>query len=330
MNPLLPAVRRRRAILSALALAPLLAFSATEGPRKKRLVVLTFNKDEYRSGGYEEIVRMLGERGFAQGKQLEVIRFAVDEPPSPETNRVLIERHVVPLKPDVILTGGSILTYQAFLATRTIPIVTSVPDPVDSGFAQSLARPGGNVTGLARGAAESSTKSVEMLRLLIPRLTRLAIFHGTRPVPVRHAGHFERAARSAGLEPVMVTSDDPAVLVEALRALPSKRIQAAYWAFAPGEPAEVAREALRARMPLASEQEEWTEAGLLASYSWFDPAPLPRLARIVEQILRGADPAGIPFDYTQQFRFVINRRTALALGIPLTPELMLRADRVID
>jgi putative ABC transport system substrate-binding protein len=287
-------------------------------------------------GGLNEIVRSLGERGFVEGRQLEVVRVVIPGAPSDALDNFVkhlaptIEREVLALKPDVILTLGSRMAKGTHLATRTIPIVVSVSDPVDLGLAASLARPGGNVTGLAQGLAETSVKTMEMMKLIVPRLARVAIFHDPRPLAVRGAGHYERAAKSVGLEPVMLTSMDPAELVRLLRSVPAMRIQAGFWASGAGEEEEIAREAIAARVPLFGTQEPFVEVGLLASYEAFDPVPSARLAAIVEQILRGTDPGTIPFQFPRQFRLVINRRTASALKLAVPPDLLLRADRVID
>ena len=186
------------------------------------------------------------------------------------------------------------------------------------------------MTGVALGGAETATKTIEFMKALVPKLVRVAIFHDARPMATRFAGLYERAAKSQGLEPVMVARIEESDLLRELRGVSSRRVQAGLWAWPVGEAKDIAREALAARVPLVGTSGEFTEAGLLASYSAFGLATAPQLAAAVEQILRGVDPGTIPFQFPRQFRLVINRRTASALKLVVPPDLLLRADRVIE
>jgi len=289
--------------------------------------------------GLEAVARELARRGYADGRQVEIARLVVPAVLEEEQGRGFeylkprIENLVVPAKPDVIVTVGSIMTKAVSLVVSDVPIVGSIADPVDMGVAKSLARPGGNVTGVANGARESALKTMEFMKALVPRLARVAILHEGergRRMAALVAGFYAEAARTLGLEPVMVASIDPAVLLRELKALPAKRVQAALVAWAGGDPAEMAREALAAGLPLVGQNEDLVEAGMLASYSSVQPAFIPAMAAAVEQVLRGGDPATIPFQFPQQFRFVINRRTANALKLAVPADLLLRADRVIE
>lgn len=239
-------------------------------------------------------------------------------------------REIVAWRPDVILTQGTQATAAAQRATKTIPIVTSVADPVASGFAASLAKPGGNVTGLSQGIEEIAIKTIEVMRLLVPRVAGVAILHFDGPVSRQIAGHSAKAARDAGLVPVMVPVRDAGGMVRALRGLRATKVQAAYWSVGPGDPVDIANEAIRNRMPLLTHEESRVEAGVLASLhsTSLDDGILS--AQVIARIFGGADPADIPFQYPARFRLVINRRTASALGIALSPELLLRAERIIE
>ena len=326
---------RRRAVLAALACGPFLV-RAQISTNRKRLVVVGFPEMFPGPNGLEEVVRILAQRGLAEGRQIEVVRAVID--PSGETSKRKgldylvpeIERKVLPLKPDVIVTVGSIMTKGLHVATRTIPIVTTAADPVALGVAASLARPGGNVTGLAQGVAETSVKTMEVVKALVPHLARVAIFHDARPVAVNFAGHYERAARTVGLEPVMVSSMDPEELIRKLRSVAANRVQAGVLAWPPEGSEAFIRSAIAVRLPLLGLQEHSAEAGCIASYYASEPPVPPRLAPIVDQVLRGADAGSIPFQYPQTFRLVINLRAAAALGIKVPAELIIRADRVIE
>jgi putative ABC transport system substrate-binding protein len=128
----------------------------------------------------------------------------------------------------------------------------------------------------------------------------------------------------------MVGAIEPEEQLRQLRQLANRQVQAGLLTWSDADPGVAAREALAARLPLVGANEAFTEAGLLASYAAVDLAPAPKLAAAVEQILRGADPATIPFQFPQLFRLVINRRTANALRLVVPPDLLLRADRVIE
>jgi len=325
----------RRAAIVAIACSPFFAGVANAQARK-RVALVGFREMFEGEGGLEAVAKELARRGLVDGKQVEIVRVVIPAVREEERGRGLdylvpkIRELVLPGKPDVIVVLGSIMTKGSALATREIPIVGSLADPIDAGVAQSLARPGGNVTGVALGGAETATKTIEFMKALVPKLVRVAIFHDARPMATRYAGLYERAARNQGLEPVMVASIEESDLLRELRGLSSRRVQAGLWAWPVGDAKDIAREALAARVPLVGTSEEFTEAGLLASYTAIDVAVAPNLAAAVEQILRGADPGTIPFQFPRQFRLVINRRTASALKLVVPPDLLLRADRVIE
>lgn len=322
----------RRAVLLALAGAPFVALATAR--TMKRVVVLESGAPEEWRGLLAPFVQALGTLGFAEGRTVEIVCvgwMADIEERTPQGIARWIAQKVLPLEPDVVLTDGPILTYAFRLASTTVPVVTSgVPDPVAAGLARSLARPGGNVTGLAQGLEDTSAKSAELLKRLLPRLTRVAIFCDSRPMGMRVADLYGNAAKRAGIEPVFIASTDGAQLLDALRGLRARRILAGIWVFGAVHPREVAGAALAARVPLIAIDDDWVRRGCLASYSAFEPSPYPRLAAIVAQVLRGATPAEIPFQNPERFRLAINRRTAAALGIAVPQDLLLRADQVFD
>jgi putative ABC transport system substrate-binding protein len=324
-------------LLVALALAPLMVRGQGAAGRK-RLALVGFVDMFQGENGLDAVVKVLAARGFVEGRQIEVLRLVVPPAGPQETRKGLdylvpkLRELVLPAKPDVIVGYGSIIAKGLHMTTQAIPIVTSVADPIELGIAQSLARPGGNFTGLSGGVAESSVKVMEMLTRLVPKVSRVAIFHDSRPVATRFASHYERAARGLAIEPAMFSSTEMADLVQALRKLPPRRFQAAMMTFAPPEdPEPFYREALAMRLPLIGVGEEDAERGALAAYFSNDSTGLAaRIAPFVEQILRGADPARMPFQYPQTFRLVINKRSAQALGLMVPPDLLIRADRVIE
>jgi putative ABC transport system substrate-binding protein len=332
---------RRGALLALGTLLPLAAIApptarAAPGAGMKRVVLVRFAFRETTDGdNLDEVLARLGKRGVQEGRDISVHRLVIDfrEVEGPRrldyvTDR--IRQEGMPLRPDLFLTEGTGFTEAIRKVTRTVPIVTSVADPVASGFAASLARPGGNVTGLAQGVAETAGKSIEIVRRLVPRLARLAVFHGAGAIGTRFARHYERAARAAGIEPEMYPTGDEASLVAAIRRAASSRVPAGMLTISDGYGAPGARSAVEARLPLVGHQEHLTDSGCLASYYAWDPDGPDRLAAVAEKVIRGGDPATIPFQYPLTYRLVLNRRTAAALGIELPADLLLRADRVIE
>jgi putative ABC transport system substrate-binding protein len=299
---------------------------------KKRLVFMNFGPVD---SGWKEwtdpFVSALAQQGFAEGRDVEVLRegFIPESLGNgPEVIAARVAKRIPELAPDVIVTEGPVFTLILQMATRTVPIVTQTPDPVGAGFAKSIAKPGGNITGLGDGVEETSVKMIELVKRLLPLATRLAIFSDPRPAASRYAAVFERAARSAGIEPVMILSKEHDEHVAALRALPARKIRAGLNASAGGHPRKLAEEALAARVPLFAPEYYWARFGYLAGYSAYEPAPQPRLAAIAALILRGANPGEIPFQFPQQFRLELNKRTADALGVKLPTDRLLRADKV--
>lgn len=331
-----PACPLRRGFLAALAAAP---FAGVAQPlARRRIAMVGFAQMFEGPQGLDEVARSLARRGYADGRQVEILRVVIEMNTGEEGARGFgylvpkLEQQVLPRKPDLIVTLGSIMAGGLQRATRTIPIVTTVADPVAMGLAASLARPGGNVTGLSSGMSETAGKAMEFTKILVPRLARIAIFHDSRTMASRFAATYAQAARGVGLDPVMIAAAEGAELVRALRELPPGRVQAGLMAWSPPDGVgDFYREAIARRLPLVGVVEKDAEAGALVAYTAYDRTPFTeRLAAVIEQVLRGGDPAAIPFQYPDGFRLVVNRRTAVALGVTVPPELLLRADRVIE
>lgn len=316
----------RRRLLVACALAPLATRAAVDA-KTRRLAVLSTAPEAEGKEQYLRLLEALATRGYVEGRNLEVL-MSFHVRLGGLDGRT---RDVVAWKPDVIVTQGTVATERLLRLTRTIPIVTSSFDPVGSGFAATMARPGGNVTGMSQGGPEMATKTMEVLRILMPRLTRIAVV-AFDDAPGRMLSSFpEQAAKAAGLAtvraPILIEDDIPRLF----RGIAAKGCQAVYWAFAPRNDEEAAvREALRARIAFASTSEHLAEKGALVSLRNDNDQMIERHAELAAKILSGAKPGDIPFEYPQRFRFVLNAATAAKLGLKVTPELRLRADRVIE
>jgi putative ABC transport system substrate-binding protein len=324
----------RRLALAALALAPL-ALRA-QPPRAKRLALLGDGTEEDARRYWAGMLRALQVRGWKEGKNLEVIAGApgriTPDDPAPWERLPQVARSLVGRVPDAFVTSGTQATRAAAGATRTIPIVALLADPVGSGFAASLARPGGNVTGLSGALGDVAGKSIEIMRALVPRLSRLAVFHWREGNWTEVAGFVLKAARDAGIEASGVPLTLPPTRI--LDALPEVRARGAGAAYySSGTSSEhvgaLAAAAIRARLPLWSPFEEVAEAGALGSLAASGNDD-EELAALLDRVLRGANPAELPIRYPQRFRLVINNRTALALGLKVPSDVLLRADRVIE
>jgi putative ABC transport system substrate-binding protein len=207
-------------------------------------------------------------------------------------------------------------------ATRTIPIVMAqIGDPVGAGFVASLARPGGNITGLSNMAEGVSAKWVELLKEVAPKATRLAVL--LEPQKVAHANmwsEIQRAGRALSVTPVAWEARGPDEIERAFSAMGSERIGAVI----------IVGLLTKHRLPAIYAFREFAEAGCLMSYGPSMADLWRRAADFVDKILKGAKPADLPVDQPTTFELVINLKTAKALGLTIPPSLLQRADQVIE
>ena len=238
---------------------------------------------------------------------------------------------LVALKVDVIVLAGTAAARAAVKATRAIPVVAAViGDPVPSGLVRSLAKPGGNLTGLAWQASDLVTKQLQLLQETVPRATRVgALGHAATP-EVRRAA--EGAARSLGVQVHMIEIEGPADIpgvfetmqrrgAEALIVLPSPMFYA--------ERRRLAALAARNRLPAIYEVKEFVDEGGLMSYGPSFLEMYRRAAVYVDKILKGATPGDLPMEQPTKFECVINLKTAKALVLTIPPSVLARADEVI-
>ena len=244
-----------------------------------------------------------------------------------------IAAEFVRLKVDVIVTSGG-AGLAAKQATSVIPIVFAVAnDPVGAGLVASLARPGGNITGLANLTSDLAGKRLELLREVVPILRRLAIMaNGGYSPAVLEMREIEEATRALGLEADALEirrSEDIAPAVEALK----DRAEALYVVQDPlvsTNRVRINTLALAARLPTMHGVAEYVQAGGLMSYGPNFPDLFQRAAEFVDKILRGTKPADLPVEQPTKFDLVINVTTAKALGLTVPPALLARADEVIE
>ena len=239
------------------------------------------------------------------------------------------------LKVNLILTQGTAVTAAAQHETETTPIVSVSGDPVSSGFVKSLARPGGNITGLSFALAEDfGGKWLELVRETVPRASRVGIiWNPTNLSGAAAVKEMEALAPGLGLrlsmQPIRSTSD----LGSAFAAATRVKVAAIIVMTDPlvsGQPANIVRLAAANRMPTIYGLREFVDAGGLMSYGPNLADLWRRAATYVDKILKGAKPADLPVEQPTKFELVINLKTAKALGLTIPPSLLARADEVIE
>jgi putative tryptophan/tyrosine transport system substrate-binding protein len=313
---------------AALVLATPSTALAQVGTKVHRIGVLGNNEsptwDGFRKG--------LRELGYIEGQNVTIVYRWSDG----FTERLpSLAIDLVGQRVDLIVASGTQATRAAMQATSTIPIVMATgvyPDKL--GFVASLARPGGNVTGLTNVGPELNAKKFELLKELAPRVSRLAVIHNpSSPVEVLVWSDLKAAAEAAGLEVLPVEVRTPDEFPAALSALIARGPDAL---LAMGNPANfrnrqlIADFALERRLPSVFQERMFVQAGGLLSYAPSYPEMFRRAATYVDKILNGAKPADLPVEKPTRYELVINRRTAQALGLTIPPSLSLRADQIIE
>ena len=240
------------------------------------------------------------------------------------------------LEVDVILAVGTPSVRAAQQATGTVPIVMVGIglDPVQLGIVQSLARPGGNVTGVAALGAELWGKRLQLFRTAVPKASHVSFLSNpSNPGNLLASKEFGIVATAAGLRTHFVTAKDLGELDRALAEIAREAPDAlvcAWDAFFQLHARRIFDFALQRRLPTLSAIREFVEGGALMSYGTDLPSQWKHAARYLDRILGGTKPADLPVEQPLRFELVINRKTAKVLGLTIPPELMLLADRVIE
>ncbi len=277
-------------------------------------------------------VRRLQELSWVEGSTLK-IEYRWGEAKVERLDEFAAE--LVRLKVNVIVTAATPPTLAVKRATSVIPIVfAAAADPVGAGLVASLARPGGNLTGLSIQSIEAASKRVELLREVVPNLRRLAILiDRTNPVIMREAEQARAAAGAIGLEVVPMNVRQADDISPAFAEL-NGRADALYLTSSPlffNNRLAISRLALKARLPsVYGIREEMLTAGGLLSYGPSMPDLFRRAAELVDRILRGEKPADIPVEQPTKFDLVINLKTAEELGLSVPHNLLVLADEVIE
>jgi putative ABC transport system substrate-binding protein len=240
----------------------------------------------------------------------------------------------VRLKIDVLVTNGSGATRAAKEATATIPIVMAQdPDPIGNGFVASLARPGGNITGLSNLGPELSGKRLELLKEVVPRLTPVAVF-GTSTFPgnAQILRETELAAGALRVQLQYLDVLDPKDIETAFRGASKGRAEAVLvlaGQIFTSQRTQLAALAVKSRLPAIYYATEFVEDGGLMTYGANRADLARRAATYVDKILKGAKPADLPGEQPIKFEFIINLKAAKQIGLTIPPNVLVRADKVI-
>ena len=284
-------------------------------------------------GPFVEALRQgMREHGYVDGKHF-VVEYRGAEGRPARVPELIAE--LVQAKVDVLVTPFQIATLAAKQATDTIPIVmVTYIDPVANGIIDSLAKPGGNITGIFTLTRDLSAKRLEFLKDLVPKLARVGILVDAGD-PVAAAGYrdYEAPARALQIELRSLEVREPADLAAAIKAALEWRAEAliivtSVVLFAHRK--AVVDLALKSRLPAVYQGSDWVAAGGLMSYSADDLAVFRRAAYYIDRILKGAKPGDLPVEQPTKFQLVINQKTARALGLIIPSALLTFADEVIE
>ena len=322
---------RRRMLLGsagALLWARLPALAQT--PRKVYRIGWLGTTPYAGSSAQEPFVEGMRERGWVAGGNFTVENLYSEG----HTERLpALATELVQRKVDLIVCAGSPSTAAARNVTSTIPIVFYfVGDPVGSGFVASLARPGGNATGLGGLALGTQSKHLELLREVAPKASRIAMFVNS-DLHATLRSEIEPAARRLGITLRAIELRLPDEIDAAFASAARSRVDALLIFGQPGlygHSARLARMAIEQRLPTVTPLEEATRNGILMSYGSRIVDDVRRLPYYVDRILNGASPSELPVEQPTHFYLTINLRTARALGLVVPQKLLLRADEVIE
>ena len=273
----------------------------------------------------------LRELGYVEGKNIVIESRHVVE----KLDRLSeLATELVRLKVDVIVTTGPSSTRAVKKATSTIPIVMAWDnDPVANGFIGSLARPGGNITGLSTLAPELSGKQLELLKETIPRLSRVAVLGiSTQPGNAQALREVEVAARAFRVQLQYLDVLDPKDIETAFRAARKGRADAVLVLASPilsSQRTQVVELAAKSRLPAIYPWPEFVEDGGLMTYGVSITDLFRRAATYVDKILKGRTPADLPVEQPMKFEFIINLKAAKQIGLTIPPNVLVRANKVI-
>jgi putative tryptophan/tyrosine transport system substrate-binding protein len=321
----------RRAFVTALG-AVLAAPRASEAEQAAWRIGYLGSSPSVTAQFIEAFQQGLREFGYVDGQNIAIEYRSDDGNPD---RLPALAAELVRLKVDVLVASTNPRAVAAKKATTTIPIVmVNVSHPIETGLVASLARPGGNVTGLTRVDADLTGKNLSLLAEAVPGLVRVAVLSNpTTPGYLTLVGMAKETARSLRLQLTVVEARAPTELENAFVAMVRAHVSALvvlsngmFW----GQRVRIVDLALRHHLPSIFGNTEFAEVGGLMTYAPNSVDPYRRVAAFVDKILKGAKPADIPVEQPAKFDLVINLKTAKALGLTIPPSLLARADQVIE
>jgi putative ABC transport system substrate-binding protein len=328
-------MNRRNTVLALLMLgaAPVVSLAQRQG-KIWRVGFLTARRrpDSIDSDFIGAFPRGMRELGYVEGKNL-VIEWRFADGTDERLPDLAAE--LVRLKVDVIVSGASQAISALQKATTTIPIVMATSgDPIGSGFVKSLARPGGNITGLSNLFGDTSPKQLELLLSVLPKLSRVAVLlNPVNPSNATTLKSVQSAAQRVSVKVLPVEARTVQEIENSFRMMTRGKAEAVIMAADAlfiQQSRQIVELAAKYRLPSVSSFRDYAEAGGLMSYGQNLAEQFRRAATYVDKILKGAKPGDLPVEQATTFELVINLKTAKALGVRTTQELLLRADRVIE
>ena len=328
-------ITRRKIViaLGAGALAPFASLAQQQG-KVWRVGFLSarhvdFVDSDYIYGPFTQGLRELG---YVVGKNL-MIEWRSAEGKSERLTELAAE--LVRLKVDVLATGGTAASLAAQKATTAIPIVMiSVGDPVDSGLVKSLARPGGNSTGLSNMSTELGPKMMEMLRGMAPKVNRVAVLvHPSNTANISALKAIQAAAQKLGVKIQPIEAGTPQEIANGFTVMTRQNANALIVPrdqFFTQQKSQIVELVAQRRLPSISGNSEFVEAGGLMSYGQNLGEPFRRAATYVDKIFKGANPGDLPVEQPTVFERFINRNTANALGLKIPNSMLAQATKVIE
>lgn len=331
-----PAMRRRSLVLAAGAIAALTVMRPVRAQPAQKVVRIGYlatgstANDRTRPA----FVEGLREFGYVEGRNLRIEYRAAEN----DFSRLpALAAELVALRPDVILAANPAGVGAVFAATRTIPIVMgTMSDPVLEGFAKSLGRPGGNVTGVVNQGEDLIPKHFELVRAIVPRARRVGFLINPSPILALRTKSFVATARAAAaqlkLELGLIQASNRADLEAAQANIGRERLDALIVALDPvflSLRSSVIETAAKIALPAVYPLPSFSEDGGLLSYGFNLGDSFRRAASFVDRILRGAKPGDLPIERPLKFELVVNLRAAKTLSIAIPQSVLLRADRVI-
>jgi putative ABC transport system substrate-binding protein len=298
----------------------------------RRIGMLETIPPQTNAANFDALRKGLRELGYDEGRSL-IIEYRSADGRAERFPALAAE--LVRLNVDVIVTRGTPSALAARNATRTIPIVmASVGDVIGTGLAVSLARPGGNVTGLTAINTDTEGKRLELLKEMVPSLVRIAaLYNMANPTLALRWKEVELAARALGAESQLLDVRKPEDIAPAFAAATAQRaggLLTAYDALIQANQRTILELAAKHRLPAIYPTKEFVESGGLMAYGVSYPDLYRRAATYIDKIFKGAKPADLPIEQPTRFELVINPKAAKALGLTVPPTLLARADEVIE